>query len=64
MFRVGDKVIVVDTDGQSLKTLGRTGTVVQADDTNQLVSVKGLDNPLTEFLLGERAYRPDQLKAA
>lgn len=62
MFRNGDNVTVTDTTDQNPKTLGRTGTVIQADYDNGLIAVKGIDNPITEYLLGERAYRPDQLR--
>ncbi|MEU6233839.1 hypothetical protein [Kitasatospora sp. NPDC047058] len=58
----GDSVTVINADGQNPKTLGRTGTVVQADPVNQLVAVKGIDNRFVEAVLGERAYRPDQLR--
>ncbi|MFG3051875.1 hypothetical protein ACGFZP_13120 [Kitasatospora sp. NPDC048239] len=62
--REGDSVTVINTDGQNPKTLGRTGTVVQVqtDDVGQLVSVKGIDNRLVEAVLGERTYRPEQLR--
>lgn len=60
MFNKGDKVTVIDATDQNPKTLGRTGTVVE--QKNGLVAVKGLDNRLVELAVGERAYRPDQLR--
>jgi hypothetical protein len=60
MHHKGDRVEVIDTDGQPAKTLGRTGTVVQA--SHGLVAVKGVDNRIVELLVGERAYRPEQLR--
>ncbi|MCX4750933.1 hypothetical protein OG455_41365 [Kitasatospora sp. NBC_01287] len=61
MFGIGDEVTVIDTEGQPTKTLGRTGRVVDTAG-DELVAVAGIDHKVTEWLLGERAYRPDQLK--
>ncbi|MFC8447646.1 hypothetical protein [Kitasatospora sp. NPDC057223] len=60
MLNTGDSVTVIDATDQNPKTLGRTGTVVQ--NSNGLVAVKGLDNRIVELAVGERAYRPDQLR--
>lgn len=62
MLRKGARVTVINADDQNPKTLGRTGTVVQVDRDSQLVAVKGIDNRLVELVLGERAYRHDQLR--
>jgi hypothetical protein len=61
MFSKGDRVTVTATDDKHRKCcLGRTGAVHSV--SSDFVFVAGIDNRLVECLIGERAFRPDQLR--
>jgi hypothetical protein len=60
-YAPGDKVTIVRGVSPKDKVVGRSGTVNTVFG-DELVSVKGVENKLIEALLGERAYRPDQLR--
>lgn len=63
MFSKGDRVTVIDTDEEHRECcLGRTGTVHSTSPDGNLVSVSGIDNRITECIIGQRAYRPSQLR--